>query len=97
MYVQLSAWDAAFGKLGWYSLTHGSLAEPLLAGMRNFVLRREREAPPTPTLARLRSRPDPSLENVRQQLAETLHAGVDPTAIRTAIVRRPTRGRGLDR
>src|SRR3954465_10838266 len=37
LYIQLSAWDAAFGKLGWYSLTHGSLAEPLLAGMRGAI------------------------------------------------------------
>jgi len=37
LYVQLSAWDAAFGKLGWYSLSHGSLAEPLLAGIRDAI------------------------------------------------------------
>jgi iron(III) transport system permease protein len=37
LYVQLSAWDAAFGKLGWYSLSHGSLAEPFLAGMRGAI------------------------------------------------------------
>src|SRR4029078_8346538 len=33
LYVQLSAWDAAIGKLGWFTLAHGSLARPLLAGM----------------------------------------------------------------
>jgi iron(III) transport system permease protein len=33
LYVQLSAWDAAVGKLGWFTLAHGSLARPLLAGM----------------------------------------------------------------
>jgi len=37
LYVQLSGWDAAFGKLGWYSLSHGSLAMPLLAGMRGAI------------------------------------------------------------
>src|SRR5437762_12936508 len=37
LYIQLSAWDAALGKLGWYSLTHGSLAEPFLAGMRGAI------------------------------------------------------------
>src|SRR3954466_5684094 len=34
LYVQLSAWDAALGKLGWFTLANGSLAQPLLAGMR---------------------------------------------------------------
>ncbi len=33
LYVQLSAWDAALGKLGWFTLAHGSLARPLLAGL----------------------------------------------------------------
>src|SRR5439155_14489314 len=37
LYVQLSGWDAALGKLGWYSLAHGSLAEPFLAGMRGAI------------------------------------------------------------
>jgi iron(III) transport system permease protein len=37
LYVQLSGWDAALGKLGWYALTYGSIAEPFLAGMRGAV------------------------------------------------------------
>lgn len=37
LYVQLSAWDAAIGKLGWYSLAYGSVAEPWLDGMRAAV------------------------------------------------------------
>src|SRR5262245_7771530 len=38
LYVQLSGWDSAMGKLGWYSLMYGSIAEPLLAGMRGAIL-----------------------------------------------------------
>ena len=51
------------------------------------------------SLARLHRRPDPVVENVRHQMAKALDAGVDPSAIRTAIVRRParTRGQGFDR
>jgi iron(III) transport system permease protein len=37
LYVQLSGWDAAFGKLGWFSLAYGSLAQPFLAGMRGAI------------------------------------------------------------
>jgi len=37
LYVQLAGWDAALGKLGWYSLTFGSMASPLLAGMRGAI------------------------------------------------------------
>ena len=37
LYVQLSGWDAAIGKLGWFTLAHGSLAQPLLAGMRGAI------------------------------------------------------------
>jgi len=37
LYVQLCGWDAAFGKLGWFSLAYGSLAEPLLIGMRGAI------------------------------------------------------------
>jgi len=37
LYVQLSGWDAALGKLGWFSLEYGSLAQPLLAGMRGAI------------------------------------------------------------
>lgn len=50
------------------------------------------------SLARLHRRPDPVLENVRHAIAEALDGGVDQAAIRTAIVRRPPRGRqGLER
>jgi len=38
LYVQLAAWDAAFGKLGWFSLAYGSMAEPLLAGLRGAIV-----------------------------------------------------------
>jgi iron(III) transport system permease protein len=38
LYVQLAGWDAAFGKLGWFSILYGSLAEPLLAGMRGAIV-----------------------------------------------------------
>src|SRR5262245_53566070 len=37
LYVQLSAWDAALGKLGWFTLAHGSLTQPILAGLRGAV------------------------------------------------------------
>ena len=37
LYVQLSGWDAALGKLGWYSLVQGALAQPFLAGMRGAI------------------------------------------------------------
>src|SRR2546423_9994903 len=37
LYVQLSGWDAALGKLGWFTLGHGSLAQPFLAGMRGAI------------------------------------------------------------
>jgi hypothetical protein len=51
------------------------------------------------SMARLHRRPDPVLEKVRNEMAKALDAGVDQAAIRTAIIRRPTRGRGegLDR
>jgi iron(III) transport system permease protein len=38
LYVQLSGWDACLGKLGWFSSTYGSMAEPILAGMRGAIL-----------------------------------------------------------
>src|SRR5689334_5758330 len=38
LYIQLSAWDAALGKLGWFTLAYGSLAQPLLSGMRGAIL-----------------------------------------------------------
>jgi hypothetical protein len=47
------------------------------------------------SIARLHQRPDPVLEKARAAMARALDAGVDPSAIRTAIVSR--RGRGLDR
>src|SRR5437867_3139116 len=37
LYVQLSGWDAAFGKLGWFTLQAGALSHPLLSGMRGAV------------------------------------------------------------
>lgn len=37
LYVQLSGWDAALGKLGWFSLAYGSMAEPFLSGMRGAI------------------------------------------------------------
>jgi hypothetical protein len=50
------------------------------------------------SLERLHRRPDPAIDNVRRELARALDAGVDQSAIRTAIVRRPPRGReGLER
>lgn len=50
------------------------------------------------SLARIHRRPDPVVDDVRHALAKALDAGVDQTAIRTAIVRRPLRGRqGLER
>ncbi|HVV52514.1 MAG TPA: hypothetical protein VHO06_22800 [Polyangia bacterium] len=50
------------------------------------------------SLARLHRRPDPVLESARQAMAKALDAGVDQSAIRTAIVRRPPRGRqGIER
>jgi hypothetical protein len=49
-------------------------------------------------LQRLHGRPDPVIENVRREMAKALDAGVDRAAVRTAIVRRPSRGRdGPDR
>lgn len=37
LYVQLTAWDAALGKLGWYSLWFGAIDEPVLVGMRGAI------------------------------------------------------------
>jgi iron(III) transport system permease protein len=37
LYIQLSAWDAAFGKLGWFTFITGSLAQPFLSGMRGAI------------------------------------------------------------
>ncbi len=47
------------------------------------------------SLTRLNRRSDPAPESVRDRIGRALDAGVDPVAIRTAIVRRS--GRGLDR
>ncbi|HVV53345.1 MAG TPA: hypothetical protein VHO06_27055 [Polyangia bacterium] len=49
------------------------------------------------SLRRLSRQADPALEKVRGQIGRAIDAGVDFAAIRTAIVRRPGRGRGLDR
>jgi iron(III) transport system permease protein len=37
LYVQLCGWDAALGRLGWYSLWYGSIAQPLLAGLPGAI------------------------------------------------------------
>jgi iron(III) transport system permease protein len=37
LYVQLSGWDAALGKLGWFSLRSGMMAQPLLTAMRGAI------------------------------------------------------------
>jgi hypothetical protein len=57
------------------------------------MLQRHRDSIP-----RLHRAPDPVMDNVRREVAKALDAGVDQSAIRTAIVRRPPRGRqGLER
>lgn len=33
LYLQAAGWDAGFGKQGWYSYSHGSVAQPILDGM----------------------------------------------------------------
>jgi len=38
LYVQLSGWDAALGKLGWCTLASSRLEHPLLDGMRGAIL-----------------------------------------------------------
>ena len=37
LFVQLSGWDAALGKLGWITLTFGSAAQPWLDDMRAAI------------------------------------------------------------
>jgi iron(III) transport system permease protein len=37
LYVQLCGWDAALGKLGWFTILHGSLAQAFLSGMRGAI------------------------------------------------------------
>jgi iron(III) transport system permease protein len=37
LYVQLSGWDAALGKLGWYTILFGSIGSEWLAGMRGAI------------------------------------------------------------
>jgi hypothetical protein len=50
------------------------------------------------SLPQLYRRPDPVIDNVRREMAKALDAGVNQSAIRTAIVRRQLRGReGFDR
>src|SRR5262245_14453986 len=50
LYIQLSAWDAALGKLGWFTLTHGTLAQPILAGLRGAIFVHGMAAVPWVTL-----------------------------------------------
>src|SRR3954452_13053715 len=38
LYVQLSGWDAALGKLGWLTLVRGSMSDPFLSGMRGAIV-----------------------------------------------------------
>lgn len=38
LYVQLSGWEAAAGRIGWWTLQFGSLAQPLIAGMRGAIV-----------------------------------------------------------
>jgi iron(III) transport system permease protein len=37
LYVQISGWDAAIGKLGWYTLAYGSGPRPWLAGLEAAI------------------------------------------------------------
>ena len=37
LYLQAAAWDAGFGKLGWYTAASGSLADPLLINWRAAI------------------------------------------------------------
>jgi iron(III) transport system permease protein len=37
LYVQLSGWDAAIGKNGWFTLAFGEIDKPLLAGLRGAI------------------------------------------------------------
>lgn len=37
LYVQLCGWEAAAGRIGWQTLQYGSIAQPLLAGMRGAI------------------------------------------------------------
>src|SRR4051794_5676650 len=38
LYLQLCGWDAALGKLGWFTLAYGSMAEPFLSGLRGAII-----------------------------------------------------------
>jgi iron(III) transport system permease protein len=38
LYMQLSGWDAAFGKLGWFTLMYRSVDLPVLAGMPAVIV-----------------------------------------------------------
>lgn len=38
LYVQLSGWEAAAGRIGWWTLTFGSIDRPLLAAMRGAII-----------------------------------------------------------
>ncbi len=37
LYLQAAGWDAGFGKQGWYSYSRGSVAQPILDGMRAAI------------------------------------------------------------
>ncbi|MEO8498680.1 MAG: hypothetical protein ABI614_26765, partial [Planctomycetota bacterium] len=37
IYLQAAGWDAGFGKQGWYSFAHGSVAAPILDGWRAAI------------------------------------------------------------
>lgn len=50
LYVQLSGWDAAFGKIGWVTLLFGRIDVPLLNGMRGAILVHAMAAVPWVTL-----------------------------------------------
>ena len=38
LYLQVAGWDAGFGRQGWFSMSHGSVAAPLLDGWRAAIL-----------------------------------------------------------
>jgi len=38
LYVHLCGWEAAAGRIGWLTLNYGSMAQPLLAGMRGAIV-----------------------------------------------------------
>ena len=38
LYVQLSGWEAAAGRIGWWTVNFGSMEQPLVAGMRGAII-----------------------------------------------------------